>query len=164
MDYQNVYDYSKDISQSLGLSVKWVHADKSWLNLTTPDDGLTCWSLPFTSSMSFVPNFSRSWNLSFIFYQQDAPDSDMDQNDQSAMQESIRTLSNTDRAVNMFIRLFESNSLTTALDLASQKLLVTSSGTEPAIRDTAQLLTGTLLTMTVQFPDNFDYCCLTDAT
>lgn len=164
MSYQSIYDYSKDISQNLGLSVNWVHADKSWLNLILPNQGLTCWSLPFTSSMSFDPNFSRSWNLSFVFYQQDEPDSDMDQNDQSKMQESIRTLSNTDRAVGIFIRLFESNSINTALDEASQKLLITSVSTEPAIRDTAQQLTGTLLTMTAQFPDDFDYCCVDNIT
>tara|TARA_R110000803_G_scaffold151160_2_gene216332 strand:+ start:613 stop:1107 length:495 start_codon:yes stop_codon:yes gene_type:complete len=164
MDYQNLYDYSKDISQNLGLSVNWVHADKSWLNLIVPNKGITCWSLPFTSSISFDPNFSRTWTLAFVLYQQDLADSDMDQNDQSKMQESIRTLSNTDRAVNMFIRMFESNDITTALDSASQKLLVTSVSTEPAIRDTAQQLTGTLLTITAQFPDDFDYCCVENLT
>lgn len=162
--YQSVYDYSHDISQNLGLSVKWVHADKSWLNASLPNEGLTCWSLPFTSSISFDPNYSRTWTLPFIFYQQDVADSDFDQNDQSKIQESIRTVANTDRAISMFVRLFESNSINDSLDSASQKLLITGASTEVAIRDTSQLLTGTLLTLTVQFPDDFDYCCLTTAT
>ena len=164
MDYQNVYDYCKDISQNLGLSVNWVHADKSWLNTIIPDQGITCWCLPFSSSFSFAPNFNRTWTIQIIFYQQDQADSDMDQNDTDKMQESIRTVATTDRAADMFMRLFESNDISTSLDKASQKLLVTGGSTDPAIRDTAQLLTGTMLTMTVQFEDNFDYCCLTSAT
>lgn len=162
--YQSVYDYSHDISQNLGVSVNWVHADKSWLNLIVPNEGLTCWSLPFISSFNFDPNFSRTWTLVFIFYQQDKADSDMDQNDQSKMQESIRTLANTDRAASMFIRLFESNEINNTLDKASQTLNITSGSSEVAIRDTAQQLTGTRVELTVQFPDDFDYCCLPTAT
>lgn len=164
MDYQNIYDYSKDIAENLGLSVEFIHQDKSWLNHIEPNKGITCWSLPFTSSISFDPNFNRTWTLSFIFYQQDEPDSDLDQNDQTKQQESIRTVANMDRAADMFMRLFESNEINDELDSASQKLTITSGTTEPAIRDTSQLLTGTLLTLVVQFNDNFDYCCLPTAT
>ncbi len=165
MDYQAVYDYSNDISQNLGVSVKWVHADKQWLNLVPDiDEGLTCWSLPFPSTFNFTPNFNRTWTLRFVFYQQDAPDSDLDQNDTEKMQESIRTVAITDRAVNLFIRLFESNDINDALDKASQKLSVVSGTTEPVIRDTAQLLTGTLVTLTVLFDDAFNYCSLSTLT
>ena len=164
MNYQNIYDYCKDISQNLGLSVKFVHEDKAWLNAIEPNQGVTCWSLPFSSSFNFNPMITRTWTLSFIFYQQDMPDSSMNQNDTEAQQESIRTLANTDQVMEMFVRLFSSNSISDSLSEASETLEVTTGTTSPAIRDTAQLLTGTFVTLTVQIPDNFDYCCLTDAT
>ena len=94
--YNNVYNYCKDISQNLGVSVKWVHEDKNWINNITPDQPITCWSLPFISSGTPTPNWSRVWTLNFIFYQQDVADSSMDMNDQSSQQDSIKTLANTD--------------------------------------------------------------------
>lgn len=164
MDYQAIYDYSKDIADNIGISVKWVHADLEWLSMIKPDQGLTCWSLPFESSFNFDPHFNRTFTLAFIFYQQDFPDSDMDQNDTSKQQESIRTLAITDQAAQKFARLFDSNDLTDDLDYASQKITITGAATDPAIRDTEQLLTGTKLTLTVQVPDDFDYCSLDNAT
>lgn len=160
MNYQNVYDYVKDISQNIGLSVKFVHQNKEWLNLTNPDHGLVCWSLPFNSSFNFDPNFNRTWTIPIIFYQQDKADSDMDQNDQEKMQGSIKTVAITDQAAARFVRLFESNDINDELSFASSLLTVTTGTTDIAIRDTAQLLSGTFVTLTVQFADNFDYCCL----
>ncbi len=165
MNYQNVYDYSKDISQNLGLSVKWIHAGKSNLNLINDiNEGVTCWSIPFTSSGSTSPIISRTWTLQFIFYQQDTADSDMDQNDTSKQQESIRTLANTDYIAETFLRLFFSNDINDDLSHSSELLNITGYSTDVAIKDTAQLLTGTLLTITAQFPDNFDYCCVDNVT
>jgi hypothetical protein len=164
MDYQNVYDYCKDISQNLGVSVKFVHADKQWLNLISPNDGITLWSLPFQASYSIDPIIQRSWTLSFIIYQQDQQGSQMDQNDVEAMQESIKTVAITDQIAERFVRLFNSNSINNQLSDASGSLTITSASTDVAIQDTAQLLTATNLVLTVDFPDNFDYCCIPNAT
>jgi len=158
--YSYVYNYCKDISQNLGVSVKWVHEDKTWLSLITPDQPITCWSLPFVSSGNPTPNWNRVWTLNFIFYQQDEADSSMDMNDQSKEQESIRTLANTDAIAERFLRQFSRNEINDELELASDLLTVNSFTTSPAIRDTTQQLTGTLLTMNVTFSDGFNYCCL----
>ena len=161
MDYQNIYDYCKDISQNIGVSVKFVHTDKSWLNLIEPNKAITCWSLPFTSSHTFgIDNpILRTWTIPIIFYQQDQSSGSYDANNDTGMQESIRTVSITDRSVERFIRLFSENTITPELERASDMLTITGATTDVAIRDTAQQLTGTFLTLTVQFSDNFNYCC-----
>ena len=50
------------------------------------------------------------------------------------------------------------NSITTALERAADRLSIVSFNKAQAIKDTAKHLTGTLLTMTLIVPDNFDYC------
>lgn len=165
MNYQSIHDYCKDISQNLGISTKHVHAEKSYINtMQDYDKGLMIWSLPFTSSGGTSPYFSRTWVLQLIFYQQDLPDSSFNANDTEQMQEAIRTIANTDHAAEKFLRLFNGNSISDALEYASDNLTINSFTTSPAIRDTAKLLTGTLLTINVTFGDNFDYCCIDNAT
>lgn len=160
MDYKSLFDYCKDISANLGVSTEFVHQDKAWLNTILPNEGVTVWSLPFTSTITTSPNYNRSWTIAIIFYQQDKPDSSMDQNDTEKMQEDIRTVSITDHVANTFIRLFDDNDISDDLSASSNLITITSVSTEPAIRDTAQFLTGTLLTINAEFADTFDYCCL----
>lgn len=160
MDYGNLFNYCKDISANLGVSTKFVHQDKAWLNLITPNESVTVWSLPFTSNITTSPNYNRTWTIAIIFYQQDKAGSSMDQNDPERMQEDIRTVANTDHVANKFIRLFNENDINDDLSYASDLITVNSASTEPAIKDTVQLLTGTLVTITAEFADTFDYCCL----
>jgi len=160
MDYGNLFNYCKDISANLGVSTKFVHQDKAWLNLIEPNQPLTVWSLPFTSNITTSPNYNRTWTIAIVFYQQDKADSSMDQNDTEKMQEDIRTVSITDHLANTFIRLFDENDINDDLRRASDLITVSSASTEPAIRDTAQQLTGTMVTITAEFADTFDYCCL----
>lgn len=160
MDYKNLYDYVKDISNNLGVDTKFIHQDKNYLNLILPNQGCTVWSLPFTSSISSDPNYSRVWTIPIIFYQQDKADSSMDQNDTEKMQEDIRTVGITDHIAETFIRLFDENDITDDLSFASSLISDVSATTEPVVRDTAQLLTGTIVTITAQFADGFNYCCI----
>jgi len=159
MNYQALYDYIHDISQNMGLSVKFFHGEKSLLNLATDYKALFCYSLPFTSSGSFVPpQANEEWVVTLIFYQLDQPDSGIDQNDQDKMQGTIKTLAVTEEAANIFLRLANSNSISDDLSKASEKLTISRFSKEPAIRDTAQLLTGIVLTLNIRVPDRFNYC------
>ncbi len=161
MSYQGLYNYCEDISQNLGVSVKWVHEGKEYLNLISPNQGITCWSLPFSSTgnKELIQPFNRVWSLSFIFYQQDQLDSNMDQNDTSSMQNSIKALSITDKVAEMFLHKFNENEINTELSRYSEKVNITGYSTNAAIQDTAQLLTGTILDITVSIHSDFDYCC-----
>ena len=161
MNYQSLYDYCRDISQSLGVSVKWVHTDNPDFALANPDQPITCLSLPFMSNGNSVNSvLPETYVLKFIFYQQDKADGSMDQNDQSKQQDTIQTLSSTWDVADRFIRLFNSNSINDDMERASEMLTINSYSKNPAIRDTSFQLTGTVLEMSVGFPDNFNYCCL----
>lgn len=160
MDYGNLFNYCKDISANLGVSTKFVHQDKAWLNLIEPNQPVTIWSLPFTSNITTSPNYNRTWTIPIAFYQQDKSDSSMDQNDTEKMQENIRTVAITDNIANTFIRQFAENDINEELSYASNLITVISASTETAVRDTAQQLTGTMVIITAEFADTFDYCCL----
>jgi len=90
----------------------------------------------------------------------DNPDSSIDQNDQDVIQDEIRTLTITEQSANRFLRLVHGNTINDSLEAASEKLSINSFSKSNAIKDTAQLLTGTLLTLSLIVPDDFDYCTL----
>ena len=83
-----------------------------------------------------------------------------DQNDQDVMQDEIRTLTITEQTANRFLRLVHGNTVNSVLEAASEKLTISSFTKSNAIKDTAQLLTGTALTLNLIVPDDFDYCTL----
>lgn len=161
MNYQAAYDYINDITQNLGLSVKFFHGRKEWLNYTVADDPLYAYMLPLTSSgsMNESGNPQEIWQLNLIFYQKDAADSALDQNDENEMQDEMKTLSITSQAADKFLRLFEFNDITDDLESASDLISVRSFTKGNAIKDNALLLTGTVLTINFLVADDFDYCC-----
>lgn len=162
MNYQSLYDFIRDISQELNQTVKFFHGRKEMLNQTTDFSGLYIYSLPFISSGSTVggAQIDETWEINIIFYQQDTADSSIDQNDQDVIQDEIKTLTITEQSANRFIRLVHGNTINASLEAASEKLTIVSFTKGNAIKDTAQLLTGTLLTLNLKVPDNFDYCTL----
>ncbi|MDA1120856.1 MAG: hypothetical protein O2887_10280 [Bacteroidetes bacterium] len=165
MNYQSLYDFIYDISQNLNQTVKFFHGRKEVLNLTDPDKGLYVYCLPFTSTGSFVggAQIDETWEVNLIFYQYDRADSMIDQNDQGVMQDEIKTLTITEESANRFLRLVHGNTINDSLSAASEKITITSFSKSNAIKDTAQLLTGTLLTLSLRVSDSFNYCSLDTA-
>ncbi len=161
MNYQSLYDFIEDISQNLDQSVKFFHGRKEILLSTTPSKGLFVFCLPFNSAgVINGGQINETWVVNLIFYQYDKPDSAIDQNDQDTMQDEIRTLTITEQSANRFIRLANGNTINANLEAASEKLSIPTFSKNPAIKDTAQLLTGFTLTMNIIVPDDFDYCTL----
>jgi len=162
MNYQSLYDFIHDISQNMDQTVKFFHGRKEMLIQTTPDEGLFAFCLPFTSTGSTVggAQINETWEVNIIFYMRDNPDSSIDQNDQDVIQDEIRTLTITEQSANRFLRLVHGNAINDSLEAASEKLSINSFSKSNAIKDTAQLLTGTLLTLSLIVPDDFDYCTL----
>ena len=162
MNYLALYDFIEDISQNLNQTVKFFHGRKEMLNLTSEFDSLYVFCLPFTSNGTMVggAQINETWQVNLIFYMMDRPDSAIDQNDQDVMQAEIRTLTITEESANRFIRLVHGNTINSALEAAAEKLTITSFTKGNAIKDTAQLLTGTVLTLNIIVPDDFNYCSL----
>lgn len=161
MNYQAVFDYANDISQNLGLTVKFFHGRKEWLNLTISDKPLYIFMLPLVSAITFnTDNIPQQvWSMNLLFYQQDKSDSAIDQNNEDVQQDEMKILAVTSGAVDKFLRLFSDNQLTTELEESSEFLTITSATTGNVIKDTANLLTGTILTINFLVADDFDYCC-----
>ncbi len=165
MNYQSLYDYVRDITQNLDQTVKFFHGRKEILNLTKADQSLYAYCLPFTSTGVLTgPQFDETWQINIIFYMKDKVDSSIDQNDQDVIQDEIRTLTITEQSANRFLRLFNANSIDSALEKSSDRLNISSFTKGNAIKDTASMLTGTLLTLNVKVPDDFDYCTLDNLT
>jgi hypothetical protein len=109
--------------------------------------------LPFTSSGSLtdsVQQVNETYQINLIFYKQDRLPSGIDQNDQDNQQEEISILSQTNYYADEFIRRVNE-----ADDITIQNF---SKGN--AIKDTAHLLTGTTLSISVRIWDSFDYCTI----
>lgn len=162
MNYSALYKYLRDISQSLDLSVKFFHGRKEFLNLTQPNKPLYIYSLPFTSTGSLTGTtmqVNETWQVNLIFYMQDKADSAIDQNQENSIQAEIEILTIVENASSKFLHYVNENQLTDDLSEAADRLTVVSFNKSPAIKDTAQMLTGFLLTLNLLVPDDFDYCC-----
>ena len=87
MNYQQVYEYVRDLTQNLGLSIDFFHGRKENLIETQAEDPLYAYMLPLTSTGGFnsQPSPQTVWQLVIIFYQQDTADSGVDQNNQDVM-------------------------------------------------------------------------------
>lgn len=160
MNYQAVYDYVSDLSQNLGVGVKFFHGRKEWLNYTKSDKPLYLFMLPLSSNGSILDSSPiESWTLSLIFYQRDEADSAINQNNEGVMQDEMRTLSITSSAADKFLRLFGQNSINEDLEEASDGVTISNFTKGNAIKDTAYMLTGTTLDITFSVRDSFNYCC-----
>lgn len=160
MNYKALYNYIYDLSQNLNQTAKFFHGRKEILNQTSGYDGLYVYCLPFTSNGSTVggAQINETWEVNIIFYMLDKPDSAIDQNNQNQMQDEIRTLTITEQSANRFLRLVQVNDINEGLESASDLITIDSFSKSNAIKDTAQMLTGTLLTLNLTVPDNFNYC------
>jgi len=121
--------------------------------------------LPFSSAGSINQTTEKpeeTWNIGLFIYKQDRMDSGADQNDPTILQDEMELVDDAMYFADELIRLANFNTITDALNRASQQLSITSFGKEPAIKETAHLLTGVLVNMSIQVPDNFDYCTIND--
>jgi len=163
MNYLQLYDFLHDIGENLNQTVKIFHGRPETIELlaATTFRGLNIYILPFSASGSTTggAQLNTSWNVEIIFYQLDTPDSDIDQNDEDKLQDEMVTVTLTQQAAEKFLRLANSNDITDELKKNADRLIVNTYGFDTAIKD-GQLLTGTVLTLNLTVPDNFDYCAL----
>lgn len=162
MNYLALYNYTKDIVTNIEPDAKWFHGRKDLVTAMSPDD-IVVFCLPFISSGGIVPGggqVAETWEVNIIFYKKDSLPSGLNQNDESGLQTEINILRQTNELADSFLRNFNYNIFTEALESASEKLDLVSFNKSNAIKDTAHVLTGTVLSMRVQVPDDFDYCVI----
>ena len=160
MNYLSLYDYLKDITQNLDLTVKFFHGRKELLNLTDNNKPIYVYSLPFIGSGGFTTaqQEQETWQVNLFVYMQDQPDSGIDQNDEDNIQAEVRCLTITEKVADKIIHFINDNTLSDELEAASELVTITSFNKQPVIRDTAQMLTGWLVTINLLVDDSFDYC------
>ena len=157
MNYGSLYDFVRDSCLALGSDVKFFHGRKELITLTTDVDRTTVYafSLPFVSSGSLtdsVQQVNETYQINLIFYRQDRLPSGIDQNDQDIQQEEIAILSQTNAYADEFVRRVNAN----------EDIVITNFSKGNAIKDTAHLLTGTTLSISLRILDSFDYCSIID--
>ena len=160
MNYNSLYNYTKDVISNIDSTIKWFHGRKDLVTLMKPEE-LVAFCLPFISTGSVVDGggqIAEVWEVNLIFYKKDSLPSGINQNDEEAQQQEIQILTATNVIADGFIRNFNYNTYTDALEASSEKLDVLSFSKNNAIKDTAHILTGTVVSIRVRVPDDFDYC------
>jgi hypothetical protein len=95
-----------------------------------------------------VQNYSKTWSVSIAFY-------DLD-NEASIPEQYSKILDETDHLVDSFINKLNFYSL------QADTILISGISQTPFIKAMADILTGHILTFTVQLTDDFNYCELGD--
>ena len=164
MSYSDLLQYTRDVAKSLSTEVTFVHGRKEVLTegyeLPLNNTGLVCWSLPFISTGTFTPigqQFNENVTVNIIIYKKDDQGSEIDQNNVEETSPEMQVLSETRDLANEFVRKFNFNQGAMTSEL-SELLEITNVTFDNVIKDNVFYLTGTLITLGVTLPDQFDYC------
>jgi predicted component of type VI protein secretion system len=166
VNYLSLYEYIRDISQNIDYSVRFFHGRKDILNLQYEKEPVYVYLLPFQSSGNYTTaqQANETWQVNFMVYQKDQPDTAINQNDPESLQVEMEILTTTEEVVDKIIHyinypIFPVDDATSeALQAASEFITILNFTKVPAIKDTAQILTGWLVTLNLQVDDSFNYC------
>ena len=176
MSYSSLLQYVRDVANSLDGNIEFTHGRKEVLhelndapelddgrNDPENESGIVVWSLPFTATAGFTDTaqqFNKTYTVNIIFYKKDYLGSEMDQDDRYRTQDEIQILEQTSDLADAFVRKFNFNDISIDVAELSELLEITSVTFDTVIKDNDYLLTGTLLSLDVLVPDEFDYCSL----
>lgn len=153
MSHKGVRKLIEDVAKQLGDDIQYTYArtsdfnnlrDKRYPFIST--DPLN--SAPFFS-VNNTHNYTKRWSVQMAFYQLD--------NEASDQTQYAQILDEADDLVDQFINrlnlyAFERPEL--------DGILITGISQTPFIKATADILTGYILTFTLETPDTFNYCGL----
>lgn len=153
MSHKGVRLLIEDVAKSLADDMQFTYARTSDFNVLRDKrypfialDPLT--AVP-TYSVNNSSNYVKRWSAQMAFYQLDTESSDQTQ--------YAKILDEMDFYVDQFINKL--NLYAFNREEASE-ILITSISQTPFIKATADILTGYLLTFTIETPDDFNYCGL----
>jgi hypothetical protein len=138
----------QDVAQSLGDDIQFTYGRVSDFNMMRDKRYPFITLDPLQSTPVYAvddtTNYSKTWLASMGFYQLDQEASTQDQ--------YAKILDETDEMVDKFINKLNFYSL------KSDLIVITSINQTPFIKATADILTGHLLTFSMQVMDDFNYC------
>ena len=153
MSHKGVRLLIEDVAKSLADDMQFTYARTSDFNVLRDKrypfialDPLT--SVP-TYAVNNSSNYVKRWSAQMAFYQLDQESSDQTQ--------YAKILDEMDGYVDQFLNKL--NLYAFNREEASE-ILLTSISQTPFIKATADILTGYLLTFTIETPDDFNYCGL----
>lgn len=153
MSHKGVRSLIEDVAKSLADDMQFTYARTSDFNVLR-DKRYPFISLdPLTAvpiyTVNNASNYVKRWSAQMAFYQLDSTDSDQTQ--------YAKILDEMDDLVDQFINRLNLY----AFDREEPSEIVLTSITQnPFVKVTADILTGYLVTFTIETPDDFNYCGL----
>ncbi len=149
MSHKSVRLLIRDTVKSIRTDVNYTYARPSDFNIVAQFDGQPFVTLDaMTASPSYatdgVYNYVKSWNCAMAFYEFDKADQDIDH--------TAKVLDRMDDFVDKFL-----NKLNTYMT-DSDSILISGITQTPAIKVTANIISGYTLSFSLQVQDDFDYC------
>lgn len=167
MSYSSLLTYVKEVVESLDANVLFVTGRKEVIHelreALPENQGILFWCLPFISSGSFTDigqQFNETVVINCLIYKQDYMGSELTQDTPETTSDEIDVLYQTKEIADQFIRKFNFNELSVEAMEASEALEIQSITFDNVIKDNDYLLTGTLISINVNIPDDFDYCTI----
>jgi len=153
MSHKGVRLLIEDVAKSLADDMQFTYARTSDFNVLRDKrypfialDPLT--SVP-TYAVNNSSNYVKRWSAQMAFYQLDHESSDQTQ--------YAKILDEMDGYVDQFLNKLNLYAFNRE---GASEILITSISQTPFIKATADILTGYLLTFTIETPDDFNYCGL----
>jgi len=153
MSHKGVRLLIEDVAKSLADDMQFTYARTSDFNVLRDKrypfialDPLT--AVP-TYAVNNSSNYVKRWSAQMAFYQLDHESSDQTQ--------YAKILDEMDGYVDQFLNKLNLYAFNRE---GASEILITSISQTPFIKATADILTGYLLTFTIETPDDFNYCGL----
>lgn len=153
MSHKGVRLLIEDVAKQLGDDIQFTYARTSDFNILRDKrypfialDPLT--AVP-TFAVNNVSNYVKRWSVQMAFYQLDYEASDQTQ--------YAKILDEMDEYVDNFVNRLNLYAFHRA---EVDEVIITAINQTPFIKATADILTGYLLTFTLETPDSFNYCGL----
>lgn len=153
MSHKGIRLLLEDTAKSLGDDIQFDYGRTSDFNQLRDKKYPFISVSPLTASASYavnnVSNYSKTYQVQIAFYQLDREDSGQDK--YALILDEMNELA--DKFVNK-LNFYIYNCLD------SDDLIITNVNQQPFIKATADILTGYIMTFSVQVSDNFNYCGL----
>lgn len=154
MSHKGIRELIEATALSLGDSIQFTYARTSDFNMMRdkkyPYITLDPLSAAPTYADNNVFNYMKTWSVGMGFYQLDKEASTQD--------EYKKILDDMDTMVDLFINKL--NFYSDSQKITSNQFVLTGISQQPFIKATADILTGYLLTFSMQVNDQFNYCAL----
>jgi len=157
MGYKSKKEFLQDTAKDLTTSVKFFHGRNIDFEAESFDEDFCLWLALFTKTPILNDSkvgFNDTTQFVIFCGKQTQMDDDSDVEYTAALDE-------TGQILDEFVRLINWNWKTSSTDLkdASDRIqFISAEITEPKVNEFSNVLTGQVLVLTLNFPDDFDYC------